>query len=105
MLCRVTLHGESGDASGVGVAHAMIKMPLFIVCYALEDVYNMDEIDSFLSSPMKQDTNLRKSSWAQNSEGLSHSCSSCKHNWHWQIETYDYYKSLHPKCFGRWLLV
>ena len=33
--------------SGVGVAHAMTKMPLLIVCYALEDVYNMDEIDSF----------------------------------------------------------
>jgi hypothetical protein len=43
----VTLHGESGDASGVGVAHAMTKMPLLIVCYAPEDVYNMGETSLF----------------------------------------------------------
>lgn len=40
MLSRVAMHGESG----VGVARAMTKMPLLIMCYALEDAYNMDEI-------------------------------------------------------------
>ena len=30
-----------------------------------------------------------KSSWAQNSEGVSRSCSCCKHDMHWQVETQD----------------
>ena len=47
MSCRVILHCESGDASGVSVAHAMTKMPLLIACYAPEDAYNMDEIGLF----------------------------------------------------------
>jgi hypothetical protein len=47
MLCRVTLHDESGDASGVGVAYDMTKMKLLIVCSTPIDVYNMDETGLF----------------------------------------------------------
>ena len=56
-----------------------------------------------LLCPIKQDISAKKSSWAQISKGLSHSCSCCKHDKHWQVELVIIYKSLCPKWFGKWL--
>jgi hypothetical protein len=46
-LYRVYMHGESGDVSGAGVTHTMTKMPLLVVTFTPEDVYNMDETGLF----------------------------------------------------------
>ena len=62
-------------------------------------VYTMNEIGLFYCT---QETSVRKTSWAQNSEGLSHFFFCCKHKMHSQVETCDYLQSLRPRCFGRW---
>ena len=38
------LHGESGDIDADGVAQAMSQLPILLLDYVLEDVYNMNEI-------------------------------------------------------------
>ena len=45
-----------------------------------------------------QDTNTRNNLWAQNLEGLPHSCSCCKHDRHEQVQPCDYlHNSSMPK--------
>ena len=46
-----------------------------------KDVYNMDETSLFII-PNQTRQRARKSFWAQNSKGPSHSCSCCKHDMH-----------------------
>ena len=38
------LHGGSGDIDADGVAQAMSQLPILLLDYVLEDVYNMNEI-------------------------------------------------------------
>ena len=48
----------------------------------VEDVYNMDEIGLFYHAQPNKVAKRKEKLWAQNSEGMFHSCSSCKHNMH-----------------------
>jgi hypothetical protein len=65
-----------------------------------EDVYNMGETSLF-NVPNQTRHSTRKSSWAQNSEGPSHSCSCCKHDKHSQVEIYDYLQISMPKMLWK----
>jgi len=64
---------------------------------APEGVYNMDETISCLLCPTNKTVSATKSSWAQNSGGVSHSRSCYKHDMHWQVETCDYLQICTPK--------
>ena len=59
-MCRVTMYDESDDASGVGVTHAMIKMPLLIACYALERCLQYGWDCFYLLCSTKQDMTLKR---------------------------------------------
>ena len=103
MLCRVILHGDSGESSGVGVAHDMTKMPLLIACYALEDVYNMDETNSFYhAQPSKTPVQGKVHGHKIQKDHLNlalvvNTISTNK------LKHLNIYKSLSPRCLGRWL--
>ena len=70
---------------------------------APKDVYNMDENGLFYRARPNKTLSTRKILWVPNSEGPSRSCSCCKHDMHWQVETCDYLQISTSKMLWRWL--
>lgn len=57
--------------------------------YDTKNIYNMNETSLFYRVQANKIQSTRKCSWAQKSWGLSYSCSCCKHNMQWEVETCD----------------
>jgi hypothetical protein len=89
-------------------AHNLVTIDLLRSGYGTGRCYNIYiyiyENGLFYRAQPNKIVSARIRLWAQNSQGLSHSCSCCKHNMYFdKLKLVMIYKSLCPRCFGRWL--
>ncbi len=84
-------------------AHILVSIDLVRIGYGIGRRLQYGWVLFILLSSTEQDIKHKEKFMAQNLEGPSHSCSCCKHDMHWQVETYDALHISTPQCFGRWL--
>ena len=70
-------------------AHILVSIDLVRIGYGIGRRLQYGWVWFILLSSTEQDIKHKEKFMAQNLEGPSHSCSCCKHEMHWQVETYD----------------